>query len=101
MVDADITQLQLLQQNHQQIIIQKQQFQKQLMEIESALQEIKDSSNTYKIVGNLMIAAKKSDLEKDLKEKQELIQLRIKIIQQQEEILQKQTQETQKKAIKK
>ena len=73
MSDADITQLQLLQQNLQNILVQKQQFQKQLTEINSALKEIATSETTYKILGNIMVAAKKEDLEKDLKEKKELL----------------------------
>ena len=99
MSDADITQLQLLQQNLQNILVQKQQFQKQLAELNSALKEIETSETTYKILGNIMVATKKDDLEKDLKEKKELLDLRIKNFDKQEKNLKEKTEELQKKVM--
>jgi chaperonin cofactor prefoldin len=60
-----LMQLQIAQQNLQNILLQKQQFQMQLNEFTSALSELKTTEKAYHIVGNLMVASKKEDLEKD------------------------------------
>ncbi len=99
MTDADLTQLQLLQQNLQNILVQKQQFQKQLTEISSALKEIETSETTYKILGNIMVSSKKEELQKELKEKEELLNLRIKNFEKQETTLKEKTEELQKKVM--
>ena len=99
MAEADINQLQLLQQNLQNILLQKQQFQKQLAEIDSALKEIGTSSNTYKIIGNIMVMTKKSDLQKDLKQKKEILDLRLKNFEKQEQTLKEKAEELQQKVM--
>tara|TARA_Y100000310_G_scaffold331896_1_gene406402 strand:+ start:237 stop:551 length:315 start_codon:yes stop_codon:yes gene_type:complete len=99
MSDADITQLQLLQQNLQNILVQKQQFQKQLAELNSALKEIETSETTYKILGNIMVAAKKDNLQKELTGKKELLDLRLKNFDKQEKTLNEKTEELQKKVM--
>ncbi|MBI2129951.1 prefoldin subunit beta [Candidatus Woesearchaeota archaeon] len=76
--------LQLLEQNLQNFLMQKQQFQVQLVEIESALSELGRSKEAYKIVGNIMVSSSKDALEKELKEKQETLSIRIKSIEKQE-----------------
>ncbi|MBR9683369.1 prefoldin subunit beta [Candidatus Woesearchaeota archaeon] len=99
MTQADFNQLQLLQQNLQNTLLQKQQFQKQSMEIDSALEELKDSSAAYKIIGNIMVASKKPDLQKDLQQKKELIDLRLKNFEKQEQMLKEKAEELQKKVM--
>ena len=76
--------LQLLEQNLQNFLMQKQQFQVQLVEIESALSELGKAKEAYKIVGNIMVSSDKDSLEKELKEKQETFGIRIKSIEKQE-----------------
>lgn len=77
--------LQLLEQNLQAILMQKQAFQVELDENKTALDEIKKSKkDTYKIVGQVMIKSDKKTLEKELKEKQNLMNMRIKSITKQE-----------------
>lgn len=76
--------LQLLEQNLQNFLMQKQQFQAQLVEIESALSELGKSKEAYKIVGNIMVSSEKESLEKELKEKQETLGVRIRSIEKQE-----------------
>lgn len=80
-----LQQLQLLEQGLQQLLMQKQAFQAQLAEVESAQQEIKTTDSVYKIVSNIMIKAKRDDVEKELNEKNELLNLRVKSIEKQEE----------------
>ena len=82
--EQKIAQLQLHEQGLQNILIQKQQFQAQSIEIESALKELETTKEAYKIVGNLMVASKKEDLKKDLESKKETVNLRIKTLEKQE-----------------
>jgi prefoldin beta subunit len=79
-----IKQLQMLEQALQQLLMQKQQFQLQLMEVDSAIKELEGKEEAYKIVGSIMISSKKEDLDKELKEKKETLELRISSIDKQE-----------------
>lgn len=101
MNDADLTQLQLLQQNLQQVALQKQQFQKQLAEIDSALKELSSSPQAYKIIGSIMVASQKEELQKDLEEKKETLALRLKNFEKQEQLLKERSEELQKKVLEK
>lgn len=76
--EQKIKQLQILEQNLQNILLQKQTFQAQLLEIDNALNEIKTDKTVYKIVGPIMILSNKKDLEKDLNNKKNILDLRIK-----------------------
>jgi prefoldin beta subunit len=91
-----IGQLQLIEQNLQGLLAQKQQFQSQMIEIDSALKEIKDAKETYKIVGNIMVSSEKESLEKDLKEKKEMMDIRINALEKQETQLKEKAQKIQK-----
>ena len=82
--EQKIAQLQMYEQSLQSILMQKQQFQSQSLEIESALKELESTKEAYKIVGNIMVASKKEDLKKDLESKKETSNLRIKTIEKQE-----------------
>ena len=83
-----LQELQVLEQNMQQILIQKQAFQIEINETENALEELKKSSDeVYKIVGQVMVRSKKADLDKDLKQRQEIIDLRLKNLEKQEQFL--------------
>ncbi|MDP2909327.1 MAG: prefoldin subunit beta [Nanoarchaeota archaeon] len=86
--EQKIGQLQLMEQNLQNFLMQKQTFQTQLFEIDNALQELEKSKDkTYKIVGTVMIASKKEDIISDLKEKKSVIELRIKSLEKQEKAI--------------
>ncbi|MCX6748430.1 MAG: prefoldin subunit beta [Candidatus Pacearchaeota archaeon] len=83
-----LQEFQILEQNLQNIFLQKQAFQIELNETESALKEISSSSEeVYKIVGNIMVRAKKPELVKELEEKKEILNLRLKSLNNQEKIL--------------
>lgn len=82
--EEKIRHLQLAEQSLQALMAQKQGLQVQLMEIESALKELKGSSEAYKIVGNVMVLSKRPELESELKERKETAELRIKAIESQE-----------------
>ncbi|MEK6938735.1 MAG: prefoldin subunit beta [Nanoarchaeota archaeon] len=100
MASSKISQLQLLQQNLQNILTQKQQFQNQLVELDSALSELHTTDKAYKIVGKIMLAASKDTLIKELEEKKEVVSVRLKNLSQQEEKLQKGFEELQQEVMK-
>jgi len=79
-----LNQLQMIEQNLQQLIAQKQQFQGQLIEIESAISELEKSKDAYKIVGNIMVKTPNKELAKDLEDKKQRIDIRIKSVEKQE-----------------
>ena len=80
----NIQQLQAIEQNMQHLLKQRQQFQMQLLEVESALEELKKTDKAYRIIGNIMVASEKSDLEKELTEKKDRIGIRVKSFEKQE-----------------
>ena len=82
--EEKIGQLQVLEQSMQNLLMQKQQFQMQFIETDSALNELKTAKTVYKIVGNIMVGADKATLEKELTKKKEVIDLRIKSFEKQE-----------------
>ncbi len=94
-----IQQLQLLEQNLQGFLSQKQQFQSQLFELENALKEVESTKQAYKIVGGVMVAAEKEDLKKDLSGKKEIVELRITSIEKQEKQLQDKAKKIQEEVI--
>ena len=99
-VQEKIAKLQGLEQNLQNFLMQRQQFQTQLMEIDSALDEIEKTDNAYKIIGNIMVKAGKEDLKKDLTQKKELMEVRITSLEKQESKLQEKAQELKDEVMK-
>ena len=98
--EQKINQLQLYEQSLQNILLQKQQFQAQATEIDSALSQLEGSSVSYKIIGNIMIKSKKEELEKDLKEKKSIAQLRIKTFDKQESDINEKVKSLQEEVMK-
>ena len=99
MNQSKIAQLQLLQQNLQNLLLQKQQLQNTLIELESALEEIKTSEKCYKILGHIMVASPKDAVFKELAEKKEMNNLRLKNYLSQEEKLKKSIEDTQREVM--
>ncbi|MBS3065878.1 prefoldin subunit [Candidatus Pacearchaeota archaeon] len=88
-----IQELQVIEQNLQNIVIQKQTFQIELTEILNALVDLKKSGEeVYKIVGSLMVRSNKTDLTSDLEEKKKVLDLRISSMEKQEKILDERAQ---------
>ncbi len=99
--EQQIAELQLIEQNLQNFLAQTQNFQMQLAEIESALKELgKTKEVPFKIVGQIMIAAKKEDLIEDLSTKKEIVELRMKSIEKQESQLKEKAENMQKEIMK-
>lgn len=94
-----IGQLQMIEQNLQNLLAQRQQFQAQMVEIESALRELETSKTAYKIVGNIMVSSDKESLQKDLKEKKEMAEIRIRTLEKQEKQLKEKAQKIQQEVL--
>jgi prefoldin beta subunit len=83
-----LRELQFLEQNIQNIILQKQAFDMEFSETKSASDELNSSSDeVYKIVGQLMIKTSKSRILSELKEKEKIISLKINSLEKQEKVL--------------
>jgi len=95
-----INKLSMMEQSLQTFLAQKQQFQAQLLEIESALDELKKTSKAYKIIGNVMVISDKESLMKDLNQRKETTELRIKSIEKQESKTREKTSELQSEVMK-
>ncbi|MFH1174323.1 MAG: prefoldin subunit [archaeon] len=92
-MEKDIQQLQVIEQNIQHLSGQRQQFQAQQAELESALQELTQQDDAYRIIGNLMVKTPTAQLRQELQEKKELLVIRIKNIEKQEEKLKKKSED--------
>lgn len=99
--EQKISQLQMYEQSLQSFLGQKQQFQVQLVEIESALSELQNTNNAYKIVGNIMVEADKNELKADLQSKKEMLELRIKTMEKQEAQVREKASSLQSEILKK
>jgi prefoldin beta subunit len=96
---SKVNQLQLLQQNLQNIVMQKQQLQTQQVELNSAVNELKNTNQAYKIVGKIMISTSKEELLKELVEKTEIVEVRLKNFSEQENKLKESLKNAQKEAM--
>jgi len=94
-----VIQFQNYQQQLQSVLIQKESFKLQAMEIERALNELKESKEkkAYKIVGQVMILKPVEELKKELNETKENINIRIKSLEKTEERLSNKLKELQEK----
>ncbi len=97
--EQKVQQLTMLEQNLQNTSLQKQTFHLQLLELESAIKEIEESPEAYKIVANIMIKGDKEQLKKELSEKKDVLELRIKNLEKQESRLREKAAELQKEVL--
>lgn len=82
-----LQEMQIAEQNLQNILLQKQAFQLELNEADSAAEETKKADDEiYRIIGQVMIKAKKEEVIKELEEKINILKLRIKSLDNQEHI---------------
>jgi prefoldin beta subunit len=82
--------------------LQRHKVESELSEVESALNAIsdKETSEIYKIIGNVMVAADKPSLKKELEEQKKKVQLRITSIEKQEDQLRQVAEAMQKEVLK-
>lgn len=81
--------LQLLEHNMQQVMMQHQALQIELNEIINALGELsKSSDDVYRVMGNIMMRAEKSSLQKELEERKSQLEIHVQAVEKQESLLQ-------------
>jgi len=81
----NIQEIQIIEQTLQNLFFQKQAFQMELTETQSALEEMqKSSDDVYKMIGQLMIKVPKTKITDELSEKEKFLNLKIKSLEKQE-----------------
>lgn len=97
-----IQQLQILEQNLQNLLFQQQAFQLELSETENALQEVsKSKEDVYKLLGQVMLKASKAEIEKELKQKKDILSLRMKSMEKQSSQFKEEAENLKQEVIKK
>jgi len=91
-----IQEIQIIEQNLQNLLLQKQAFQLELSETKSAKMEIEKSEEVFKIIGQLMIKSDKTKIKDELINKEKILELRVKSIENQENSLQERFEELKK-----
>lgn len=98
--NKEFQELQMIEQNLQNILMQKQAFSFELTETESALNEVKNSKDdVYKIVGQLMLKSSKDSIVEELSNREKLLKLRLDSLQKQEDKLGNKLHELQEKLM--
>src|SRR3989344_2199122 len=98
--EKKIADLQALEQNMQNFLMQRQTIQAQQMEVENALEELgKAEGGVYRILGPIMVAAKKEELKKELESKREVLALRVKSVEKQESQIREKAQKAQAEVL--
>ncbi len=93
MDENKLQEMQILEQRLQNSIMQKQAFQMELAETNSALKELeKSGEEVFKIIGQLMIKSEKKRIQEELLSKQKILELRIKTFDKQENSLTEQVE---------
>jgi prefoldin beta subunit len=90
-IQNQLAQLQQLQQQAQAVMTKKTQIEGLIRETEAALKELEKSSDDaviYKSVGELLFRAEKPKLVEELKERKDMMDLRLKTMAKQEERIQ-------------
>ena len=101
MENQKLQEMQMLEQNLQNLLLQKQAFQMELSETQSALKEIeKSGEEVFKIIGQLMIKTDKAKINQELLNKEKVFNLRIKTIEKQEASLTEQLEKTREEVMK-
>ncbi len=97
-----IQHLQILEQNLQNLLMQKQAFQFELNETENALNEVKKTKeDVFKMVGQIMLKASKEEIEKELSQKKDILSLRAKSLEKQESQIREAAEKLREEVLKK
>lgn len=79
-----INKLQFFEQNLQSLESTRQQLQSQLFELDSAIASLEQAPAAYKIVGSVMVSSDPKKLLEELKQKKDILDLRISSVEKQE-----------------
>lgn len=89
-----IEELQILEQQLQHFLMEKQTMQVELNEAENAISELKKTNDeVYKIIGEVMLKSDKDKLIKELEEKKKILGIRINSVEKQEKLMSSKTEE--------
>lgn len=99
-VQQHVVKLQQLQSQLSQILSEKNVVEGELREINRALDILKDlepGTPIFKSVGHLLVKVSKENVEKELNDRKEILELRLKSLEKQEQLLRNQLNEVQSK----
>jgi len=99
-IQQRLLRLQQLQQTLQGVMAQKQQLELQLTEVEQAVNVLDKTAKTaviFKSIGALLVKAEKTKVTTELKEREELLKMRVDVLGKQEERLRTQVKDLQEK----
>ena len=85
-----LVQMQTFQQQYQAVAMQRESLSVQRLEVEKALEELeklKDSDEVYKAVGPILVKSTRMNLVKEMKERKEVIDVKLKSVNAQEETI--------------
>ena len=100
-IQQKVEQLQIIEQNLQHILLQKQNMQVRLSEVDSAINALNNSKKqSFNIIGDVMIESSSEDLLKDLNSKKEVLEVKVKSYDKQEEKLKTSAKSIQEEVIK-
>lgn len=97
--DQQVNELQAIEQQLQSLAQQKQLFDSQLIESQSALREVKKGKQAYRIVGSIMVDADPETLARELDERIASLTARIDGLEKQEERLRDQAKALQEQIL--
>lgn len=84
MNEEKLNHLNLMEQSLQQVMAQRQSFQGQLLEIDNAITELKNTKESYKLVGNILVKKNSDELLKELHDEKAEVDKKISVLQTQE-----------------
>lgn len=99
MSNDKVQQLQMIEQQVQTLMKEKQQYQQQLFEVDSALSELEKTKEAYKILSNVMVKSDKDSLVKELNSNKEKINKRLKYIEDNESKLKEKSKKLQEEVM--
>jgi|TARA_Y100000310_G_C20668593_1_gene809015 prefoldin beta subunit len=102
MDEKKMQEMQILEQNLQQIFMQKQSFEMELQETEAGLAELNSSKadEAFKIIGQLMIKTDKEKMKEELVGKEKILKMRLESIAKQEGAFMEKAEELRKEVVK-
>lgn len=86
--EQNLQEIYMLEQNYQNLVLQKQAFQIELAEVQSAMKEMENSGDeVYKIIGQLMVKTQKEKIKEELQSKEQILKMKVKSFEKQEDLM--------------
>ena len=99
-VQNKLIRLQQLQEQLRMVLAQKQSAELELREVSRVVDELSkldEKETIYKSIGHVLVRTSKEDLLKELNERKEVLELRVKTLSKQEDYIQRQLEDLRKK----